>query len=157
MERRYFEKENLLPSSNAVVGQIYNGAWHSGSSTVNDTPPRRRQSLFGPSAIDSVTATGESEDISVPFALKNISVIIPPGSRVAVVGRTGSGKSSFLRTILNLNNHYRGQVLVGGMNIRDLSKHLLRRSCGESTLLHLSQIACRGDLPGSISFHWYNS
>jgi ABC-type multidrug transport system fused ATPase/permease subunit len=139
LERRHFERENALPSGGGVIGQVYNGGWHAHAPPVGQsTSSRRRESLFG-----SPEATTEGEEISLPFALRNISVMIPAGSRVAVVGRTGktsdclspltltgSGKSSFLRTILNLNKHYRGQVFVGGANIKEVSKKTLRRSCG---------------------------
>lgn len=128
MERRYFERENALSANSAVLGQVYNGGWQNHASSplpvgTSSSPPRRRESLFG-------STDAELEEISLPFALRNISVVIPTGSRVAVVGRTGSGKSSFLRTILNLNKHYRGQVSVGGVNIKELSKKVLRSSCG---------------------------
>jgi ABC-type multidrug transport system fused ATPase/permease subunit len=129
MERRYFERENALSASSAVLGQVHNGGWQTPtdspalSAAPSTSPPRRRESLFG-------STDADLEEISLPFALRNISVVIPTGSRVAVVGRTGSGKSSFLRTILNLNKHYRGQVSVGGVNIKEISKKVLRSNCG---------------------------
>ena len=90
MERRYIEKENALASSTyaAVIGQVYNGGWQN---FQGDSPPRRRESLFD-------TTTGEIEEITLPYALKNISVVIPTGSRVAVIGRTGN--ISFLPSFL---------------------------------------------------------
>jgi ABC-type multidrug transport system fused ATPase/permease subunit len=156
MERRYFDRDREggreregKGGKAAVLGQhVHNGGWQSPSpsspspsSPASPPLPRRRESLFG-------STEAELEEISLPFALRNISVVIPTGARVAVVGRTGSGKSSFLRTILNLNKRYRGQVSVGGRNIQEISKKVLRSHCGPS--LSLSP-AARSPLSLSLS------
>src|SRR5262249_53915187 len=49
------------------------------------------------------------------------------GGGVAIVGASGSGKSTVARLLLRLHDPQRGRVLVGGRDIRSLSFHALRR------------------------------
>jgi len=65
-----------------------------------------------------------SEDL--PYTLKQMSISIPAGSRVAIVGRTGSGKSSFLRVLLRMNA-YSGSLCISGQELRDVAKKTVRR------------------------------
>ncbi len=62
--------------------------------------------------------------------LRHVNLHIAPGSRVAVIGRTGSGKSSLLRVLLRLNSYHSGSVSFGGQELSQLSKHKLRHSIG---------------------------
>jgi ATP-binding cassette subfamily B multidrug efflux pump len=62
--------------------------------------------------------------------LKGVSFRIEPGERVAVVGATGSGKTT---TIKLLNRSYdieQGSIKVGGVDVRDWNLHALRRHIG---------------------------
>lgn len=55
--------------------------------------------------------------------LKNISVTIRPGEKVAIVGENGSGKSTFVNLLCGMFSPNQGQVLVGGKPVdRDLSR-----------------------------------
>lgn len=65
-----------------------------------------------------------------PPALKNISLTIRAGERVAIVGRTGAGKSSLLQILLG---HYRpenGTVLLDGRDVNDYTREALREEIG---------------------------
>ncbi|MGX5844532.1 ABC transporter ATP-binding protein [Mesorhizobium sp. ArgA1] len=59
--------------------------------------------------------------------LKNISLKISPGETVALVGPTGSGKSSAMALVHRFYDVQRGQVLVGGHDVRDLTQDSLGR------------------------------
>lgn len=59
--------------------------------------------------------------------LKDISLTIPPGSRVALIGRTGCGKTSFLRCLLRLNA-FNGRILLGDTDITTVS-NLRQKVC----------------------------
>ena len=59
--------------------------------------------------------------------LKNISVKIHKGERLAVVGRNGSGKTTFIKLLCRLYDADRGEILVNGVNIKELSAECCRK------------------------------
>lgn len=60
-------------------------------------------------------------------ALKGVNLNIYPGDRVAIVGRSGSGKSTMLRTILRFYDPVSGSISLDGNNLKDLSRKDLAR------------------------------
>jgi ATP-binding cassette subfamily B protein len=62
--------------------------------------------------------------------LRDVSFTVPPGSVVAVVGPTGSGKSTLGALVCRMHEPPRGTVFVGGVDVRDLPAAALRRSIG---------------------------
>jgi ATP-binding cassette subfamily B multidrug efflux pump len=66
----------------------------------------------------------------LPYALKNISVRVPAGSKLAIVGRTGSGKSTMVKLLSRLIEPTSGRVLLDGRDIRDLPLRSLRKTIG---------------------------
>jgi ATP-binding cassette, subfamily B, bacterial len=62
-----------------------------------------------------------------PPVLRGVDVAIPPGQRVAVVGRTGSGKSTFVKVVTRLQQPPAGTVLLGGVPLEDVATAELRR------------------------------
>jgi len=66
-----------------------------------------------------------------PLILRNITLSVPPGTTLGVVGRTGSGKSSLLLTLFRLveiENQDGGAIEIDGVDIRSVSLSQLRRS-----------------------------
>ncbi|CAA9575673.1 Efflux ABC transporter, permease/ATP-binding protein slr1149 [uncultured Synechococcales cyanobacterium] len=64
------------------------------------------------------------------YILRNLSFTIQPGEKVAIVGPTGAGKSSIIRLLCRLYETTRGQILVDGLDVRDLPQTELRRHIG---------------------------
>src|SRR5437773_512068 len=62
--------------------------------------------------------------------LKNISLSIPKGKTVAVVGATGSGKSTLVQLIPRLYNAPRNSLFIDGVPIEQVPLETLRRSIG---------------------------
>ncbi|MFN8406114.1 MAG: peptidase domain-containing ABC transporter [Sphingobacteriaceae bacterium] len=67
---------------------------------------------------------------NAPAVLKEIHLIIPEGKVTAIVGDSGSGKSTLLKVILRLYKPSYGQLLIGGMNVNNISLRQWRDRCG---------------------------
>jgi len=61
-----------------------------------------------------------------PVVLDDVSIVVPARAKVAVVGATGSGKTTMARLIARLVDPLAGQVLLDGTDLRDLSLAHLR-------------------------------
>ena len=57
---------------------------------------------------------------SKKYALKNISLKILPGEELAIVGENGAGKSTLIKLLLRFYDVTEGQVLINGINIKDI-------------------------------------
>ncbi len=62
--------------------------------------------------------------------LKNVDFHIQPGQMIGVVGRSGSGKSTVINLISRFYDVDEGQVLIDGIEVRQMSKNDLRRNIG---------------------------
>jgi ATP-binding cassette, subfamily B, multidrug efflux pump len=103
-----------------------------------------------PDAVPLAGVRGEIEFRSVTVAypagnaLEDVSLRIPAGSTVAVVGHTGSGKSTLVNLLPRLMDPTAGAVLFDGVDLRRLSPTELRRQIGfvpQETFLFSATIA----------------
>jgi ATP-binding cassette subfamily B protein len=62
--------------------------------------------------------------------LKDISFTANPGDTVALVGHTGSGKSSIINLLMRFYEYECGDILIDGVSIREFSKEVLREKLG---------------------------
>ena len=89
-----------------------------------------------PKQIEKKEGTVEFKDVTFTFpdgelpALSHVSFKTTPGSTTAIVGSTGSGKSSLIRLIPRLYDVSEGEILVDGVNVKDLKRHDLRSRIG---------------------------
>ncbi len=88
-------------------------------------------------AIEMPSVKGEIKFHQVSFGyqpgvevLHNIDLIINPRETVAIVGRTGAGKSSLVNLIARFYEVEEGEVTVGGYNVRSVTQDSLRRQIG---------------------------
>lgn len=85
---------------------------------------RKHQSIWGDIPLDSVRSL-QFHDVTFSYsddrevALDRISVDLPIGAKIGIVGPSGSGKSTFIRLVLGLVEPDDGVVLVNGRNVRD--------------------------------------
>ncbi|WP_263146836.1 type I secretion system permease/ATPase [Pseudomonas alcaligenes] len=63
-------------------------------------------------------------------ALKDVSLVIRPGEKVGIIGRSGSGKSSLAKLLIGLYQPDGGSLLVDGVDIRQLDVSELRHNIG---------------------------
>jgi ATP-binding cassette subfamily B protein len=64
------------------------------------------------------------------YALKDINVKVAAGEKLAIVGRTGSGKSTMVKLLVRLLQPTEGRVMLDGRDVHDLPLGALRRTIG---------------------------
>jgi len=62
--------------------------------------------------------------------LSNVNLTIEPGDIVGIVGTTGAGKSTLINLLMRYYDHYDGEILVDGINIRDIDMEFYRSEIG---------------------------
>jgi len=62
--------------------------------------------------------------------LKGINLTIQPGERVAIVGHTGAGKTTFINLLSRFYDIQRGAILIDGVDVREYEKTELRKRIG---------------------------
>ena len=72
----------------------------------------------------------EGRDEEQPWALEGVSFEVPAGSTLAVVGRTGAGKSTLVEMIPRLLEPTRGTVKIDGRDVREIPLEVLRGGIG---------------------------
>lgn len=119
------EKYNILQSAMASSERIFQ---------ILDTE-ETIQNPPNPVSLEKVKGEIEFKDVSFYYqegewVLENINLKIEPGETVALVGATGSGKTSMTRILTRFYDIQRGKILLDGVDIRDLKKETLRREIG---------------------------
>lgn len=86
---------------------------------------------------DLVDLKGDIEFRNVSFwyekghpVLQNVSFKVSEGQTLAILGRTGSGKSSLIQLLPRLYDYQEGQIIIGQKEIRTISKRSLRKNIG---------------------------
>ena len=82
-----------------------------------------------PEATGAVTLS----DVSVSYVadrplIQNLSLEVQPGQRIAIVGPTGCGKTTLINLLMRFYDVNDGAILVDGMDIRDMTRHGLRKN-----------------------------
>lgn len=87
-----------------------------------------------PTHIDSFDHQIEFRHVSFRYGeqwvLKDINLVIPKGKTIALVGQSGSGKSTMVDLIPRYYDVQKGEVLIDGINVKDLGLHDLRQLIG---------------------------
>jgi len=116
--------------------------------TVLDTPLEIESDPHSP-VLPTLTGQVEFRNVSFQYlgentsALQNISLTVRPNQIVALIGTTGSGKTSLVNLIPRFYDVTRGEVLVDGYDVRQVNLVSLRRQIGivlQTSLLFSSTI-----------------
>ena len=89
---------------------------------------------YGKDNLDKITGTIEFRDVSFKYredednTLNGLSLKIVPNKKIAVVGRSGNGKSTIFNLLLRYFDPTEGEILIDNTNIKDLTKESLRDS-----------------------------
>lgn len=123
--REMSEKYNVLQSAMASAERIFR---------ILDT----KNEVSNPAEPKSPAITGEIEFRDVWFAygtvddsepewvLKGVSFKVPAGSSMALVGATGSGKTTIISLLMRFYDIQKGSILIDGVDIREMDKAHLR-------------------------------
>ena len=89
----------------------------------------------GAKAPENTTGTVEFKNVSFGYApdrvlIKKLSLSISPGEMIAIVGPTGAGKTTLVNLVLRFYDVLGGQILVDGMDVRDMPRAALRDRFG---------------------------
>lgn len=116
---QYFQSANSMSSLNELMAKPV------------DRPEGKRwlsrPNLQGKIELQSVSLTYPNSEQP---ALKNISLRIQPGEHVAIIGRTGSGKSSIQKLVNGLYQPTSGKILIDDANISQIDPGELRQQIG---------------------------
>lgn len=116
---------NLAATAGASASRVFE---------IIDTPNEIEE---GPTASELTSVRGEVTFERVGFAyrsdqpvLQDINFTAPPGQRIALIGPTGSGKSTITNLIPRFYDPTQGRVLIDGVDIRQTTLRSLRRHIG---------------------------
>jgi len=106
-----------------------------------------------PKRLDSFEHQIEFRHVSFRYGeqwiLKDINLTIPKGKTIAIVGQSGSGKSTLVDLIPRYYDVQEGEVLIDGINVKDLGIHDLRRLIGN---VNQEAILFNDSFRGNIAF-----
>ena len=96
---------------------------------------QREESQDAEGTIDNVKGQVDIQNVSFSYdkskkLIEDFNLQAKEGMRVAIVGPTGCGKTTFINLLMNFYNVDKGDILVDGHNIKDLSRHALRSCYG---------------------------
>ena len=104
--------------------------------TLNDIISQPSERPMGKKFVQRPDFSGHIEFVDVTFsypntgipAIKNVSFTIEPGEHVAIIGRIGCGKSTVQKLILGLYEPDSGQILIDGIDIKQIDPADLRKN-----------------------------
>jgi len=119
------EKYNIIQSALASLERIY-------LLLINDEIIYEPEGQIEP---ESNEGKIEFKDVSFRYnpdepVLENISFTVEPGQTVAIVGLTGTGKSTVINLIERFYDINKGQILIDGVDIRKMRKSFIRKKIG---------------------------
>ena len=124
------------------LSQVYT-TYQSGMAALDkifDLLDEQADLVDAPDAIELDRVRGEVrfEDVSFAYrteegskyALQDVSLVVPPGQTVALVGSTGAGKSTFAKLVARFYDPTSGAILVDGVDLRRVRANSLRSQLG---------------------------
>ncbi len=134
-----------------VVNIFQRGAASMGRlNKIFDTPPEIKDNEETNYSIRDIEGKISFENVSFRFpskedyALQNINLEIEKGTTLAIVGRTGTGKSTIVNLLPRLLDRTSGEILIDGIPIKKIPLEILRRNIGyvqQETFLFSDTIA----------------
>jgi len=112
--------------------------------------PLKRETLSGAIELRDVTFVYPGNQYA---SLSNVSLTIQPGEKVGIIGRSGSGKSSLAKLLVGFYQPDSGNVLIDGIDARQIDVHDLRHNIGYAPQdIHLFSGTLRENLVYGASY-----
>ena len=97
--------------------------------------PARTPDPEEPRKPDTIAGALEIRDLRFSYVkdkplIEDFNLTVAPGQRVAIVGPTGCGKTTFINLLMRFYDPDGGEILLDGVNTRDMRREDLRRSVG---------------------------
>ncbi|MBN1350067.1 ABC transporter ATP-binding protein [candidate division KSB1 bacterium] len=124
------EKYNIMQAAMAASERIFK-LLDEKNPIHNPANPVSLEKIAGEIEFKNVcfSYTGTTED-DRNYVLKNISFSVKPGEKIAIVGATGAGKSTIINLLARFYDVTYGEILLDGVNIKNLSLEQLRGNIG---------------------------
>ncbi|MFN5357165.1 MAG: ABC transporter ATP-binding protein [Bacteroidota bacterium] len=129
---------NMLTWPVAALGWIISMVQRAAASQmrINEFMQEKPELVSGSMPIQRIKGEIRFEKVSYryssdrAYALEEISVNLPAGTLLGVIGKTGSGKSTFAQLLLRMMDPKEGKILVDGMDLRSLDLDMYRSKIG---------------------------
>ena len=118
------ERYNILQSAMSASERIFQLLDEPVTMKSPETPKPIAAKVHGHIEFRNVWFAYDNED----WVLKDVSFVVQPGESVAFVGYTGAGKTTITNLLLRFYDVQRGQVLLDGVDVRDLDIEKVRSS-----------------------------
>ncbi len=119
------DRYNILQSAMAAAERVFN-VLDTPDSIIDPASPLPGEKFRGGIEFDRVWFAYKDEE----YVLKDISFSINPGETVAIVGATGSGKTTIVNLVSRFYDPQRGAILLDGADVREYGKRDLRARIG---------------------------
>jgi ATP-binding cassette subfamily B protein len=119
------DRYNILQSAMAAAERVFN-VLDTPESIIDPASPLPGEKFRGGIEFDRVWFAYKDEE----YVLKDISFSINPGETVAIVGATGSGKTTIVNLVSRFYDPQRGAILLDGADVREYGKRDLRARIG---------------------------
>lgn len=102
---------------------------------IFDLLEQKEETLDAEGAFATVDGNVTIDDVAFSYdkekeLIENFNLDVKPGMRIAIVGPTGCGKTTFINLLMRFYDVDEGKILVDGKDIREVSRHALRNSFG---------------------------
>jgi ATP-binding cassette subfamily B protein len=119
------EKYNIMQSAMASTERIFD-VLDNREMIPEPSAPKSLAGIKGNIEFRNITFSYTGDEV----VLKNISFSVGEGETVAIVGATGAGKTSIINLLERFYDPQGGQILIDGVDIRELDKSFLRSQIG---------------------------